>query len=135
LQETFIFNLWAQLLIFLMHNIQLEFFPHYLASLIVFFLIKCVCRLKRIFLQHKMSLVHILTKEFSQEQCLQGDLIISIKYVTEAGKFRKSRVFFTPPTTWWDTLSPASPVITLHKLFTCIFHYVHRVLPWKSLGF
>jgi hypothetical protein len=59
---------------FLMHNTQLESFPYSLGSLIAFYLIECVCRLERIFLCHKMSLVLILTEEYLQEQCLQGDL-------------------------------------------------------------
>jgi hypothetical protein len=43
-----------------MHNTELETFPYFLGSLVVFCLIACVCGLKRIFLYHKMLLVQYL---------------------------------------------------------------------------
>jgi hypothetical protein len=58
----------------LTQNTKLQFFPYFLGSLIILYVIECVCRLKMTFLHHKMSLVHILTVEFSQEKCLQRDL-------------------------------------------------------------
>jgi hypothetical protein len=50
---------------FLMHNTQLEPFPYNLESLIVIYMIECVCRLKWIFLHQQVLLVRILVKKFS----------------------------------------------------------------------
>jgi hypothetical protein len=120
---------------FFMHNKQLESFPYFLGSLIVFYPIEYVCRLKRTFLHHQMSLEHILTNKFFQEQMSSGGSTLST-WQTLVNVNNKGFLFNTA-CNLEDTLSPAFHFTTLSFQLAFFIKSIDscRGSPWVSKRF